>query len=106
MNTQILFELMLFLFFVAGLMCFVTGVTLLWTREYREAMKQLSAHSAAIGAKAVSDITLAPIMDSASRLIDAVSNMVRTGAGVGAFLCLLGAAMNVASFWLLMQSLK
>jgi hypothetical protein len=101
MTSLFLLNVMLLLFFLAGFICFAVGVTLLFTREYRDAMKQLSIHSAAIGAKATVDLTLAPIMDSASHLIDAVSNMVRTGTGVGAFLCLLGATMDIVAFWML-----
>jgi hypothetical protein len=44
---------------------------------------------------------VAPIIDSAARLVEAISQLVRTAIGVGVFLCISGLLVCLAAFWML-----
>lgn len=87
--------------FVVGLVSFLAGLSIILAREYQETLRSLSTQSTKIGGRAITDEGVAPIIDSASRLIEAVSQLVRTAVGVGAFLCLLGVAVAVIAFWMI-----
>lgn len=98
---------MLLVFFLTGLMLMAVGLSVLLSKEVREATRKLSANSIVILAAhpAVSgkslDGALSPAMDSAARLIESIANLIRTSAGVGAFLCVLGFVVDMVSIWLL-----
>ena len=99
-NLQVIMAVSLF---ALGLASWVAGLSTLLTREYREAMKALSAQSPRIYNKALTDLGVGPIIEASSRLVDAVSKLVRTAVGLGAFLCLSGTAVCLIAFWLLSQ---
>jgi hypothetical protein len=46
------------------------------------------------------DVAVGPIIDSAARLIDAISQLVRTAVGVGVFLWISGLLVCLAAFWM------
>ncbi|NLE76254.1 MAG: hypothetical protein GX605_05825, partial [Chloroflexi bacterium] len=76
----------------------------LWTilsREYQTALKSLSAQATRLGTRAFDDAAISPIIDSAARLIEAISQLVRTAVGVGVFLCITGVLICLAAFWML-----
>jgi len=89
--------------FVLGMASCVAGLWIILSREYQEAMRQLAVQSARISARGIYDEAIAPVIDSASRLIDSVNQLIRTAVGVGAFLCLLGILVCAAAFWLTTQ---
>lgn len=89
--------------FLLGVIGFITGLRTMLASEYRNTMKALSAQSGKLGAKGLGDPAIVPLMDATARLIEAVSQLVRTAAGVGAFLCISGIALCLAAFWLLAQ---
>jgi hypothetical protein len=86
--------------FLLGLVCFIAGLSIILTREYRDGMKELVTHSARVGRRGVTEQAIAPILDSTSRLLDSVATLVRTAFGMGAFLCLLGVALCLGALWL------
>jgi hypothetical protein len=43
---------------------------------------------------------VAPVIDSAARLVEAISQLIRTAAGIGAFLCIAGVGICVVAFWM------
>ena len=86
--------------FGLGFLAFIAGLVTILTREYLGIMKTLSTHSVKLTAKAIAGESISGTLDSASRLISAVTTLVRTGIGVGVFLCLLGMATWLIGFWM------
>ncbi len=87
--------------FLLGLSGFIAGLRTMLASEYRNTMKALSAQSGKLGAKGLGDPAVVPLMEATSRLIEAVSQLVRTAAGVGVFLSVSGAGLCLIAFWLL-----
>jgi hypothetical protein len=71
------------------------------SRKYQQALKSISSQSAKVSSKALTDIALAPLLDGLSALVKSIDQLVRTSAGVGAFLCLAGVVLCVTGFWML-----
>ena len=65
--------------------------------------KALAAQAARIGQKALTD-DITRITQSAAQLTDAVNNLLRTAAGVGAFLILVGLLLLAASYLIMFGS--
>ena len=87
--------------FVVGIVACGAGLWTILSREYQQAMKSLSAQTAKIGSRAIAEEGIAPIIDSAARLVEAVSQLVRTAAGIGAFLCAAGVGICLTAFWMI-----
>lgn len=87
--------------FALGLASCIAGLCTILTKEYQDALKGLSAQSPQIYKKAISDLGIGPIIEASSHLVEAVSQLVRTAMGVGAFLCLSGIAICLIAFWML-----
>jgi hypothetical protein len=85
--------------FASGMFNIGFGVWRLLGREFQSTIKSLSLQSARIGQKAVTD-DIAGIADSAARLMESVNQLVRTNAGIGAFLTMLGMVQVVAAYWI------
>ena len=87
--------------FLLGLSSCVAGLWTILARQYQKMLKTISAHSAKVSSKAVSDVGLAPLISAMSGLVEAIDKLIRTSIGVGVFLCLIGVALCLASFWML-----
>ena len=97
-NLQVIMATSLF---ALGLAACVAGLATILTKEYHQAMKGLSAQSSRLSNKALTDLGAAPLIEASSRLVDAVSNLVRTAMGVGVFLAICGIATCIIAFWML-----
>lgn len=86
--------------FLIGVVASISGLWIIMAKEYHSAMRQLSAQSIRINGRAVTQDTVAPVIDSAARLVEAISQLIRTAAGIGAFLCVVGVGICVVAFWL------
>jgi hypothetical protein len=87
--------------FSVGLLACVGGIGTILTREYQNVLKTLSQQSKSLHAKALTEVGIVPILDSSARLVVAVTQLVRTAMGVGAFLCLVGIALCLIGFWMI-----
>jgi hypothetical protein len=87
--------------FVLGLCSCIAGLWTILSKKYREALSNVSAHSAQLSSKAIGDAAVAPLVDAISGLIRALDQLVRTSVGIGVFLCLVGAALCTVGFWML-----
>jgi HAMP domain-containing protein len=101
MTTGTVQVIMAVTLFVAGLAMIVSGLVIILTREYQEALRALSSHSTRLSNKAITDISVQPALQGVAELLNSVTRLVQTAIGTGAFLCLLGGLFCVASFWLL-----
>ncbi len=96
--------LMGLIFFPAGLLAIVTGLVMLVAHPYREEAKILAAQSARLGQKGVGD-NIAVAAQSATALIDAVNNLIRTSSGNALVVIAVGALFEVAAYLLLMAKI-
>jgi TRAP-type uncharacterized transport system fused permease subunit len=87
--------------FVVGVLSSLAGLWIILAKEYHETMKQLSSQSVRISGRAITQDTVAPLIDSASRMVEAINQLIRTAAGVGAFLTVVGVMICVVSFWMI-----
>jgi hypothetical protein len=92
---------MAFAAFLLGLSSCVAGLWMILSRQYQKVLKSISAQSAKVSSKAVTDAGLAPLIQAMSGLVEAIDRLVRTSIGVGVFLCLAGVILLLASFWML-----
>ncbi len=87
--------------FVLGIAACIAGLWTILARDYQQTMRALSAQSAKIGTRATLEDGIAPIIDSAARLVEAVSQLIRTAVGIGVFLCCAGVAICMVAFWII-----
>lgn len=87
--------------FVLGLTAVIAGLMTILAREHQDALRQISTQSARISAKSLADSSMSASIDSAAHLIDSVAKLVQTSAGTGAFLGLLGLALCVIGYLIL-----
>lgn len=88
--------------FVLGLLCVLLGIVILVTRGYSREVRSLAAQTARLAQKGISH-EVSGLVSSASQLVDAINELVRTSSGIAVFLILLGMAMLAGSYWILMQ---
>lgn len=87
--------------FVAGIAMLVSGVVIILTREYQEAMRSLSSQSSRLSGKALTELGVQAAIDGTAQLLESLTRLVQTAMGTGAFLCLLGTILCAISFWML-----
>ena len=90
-------------FFFIGMLSSVSGLLLLIFAPYRKEAEALAAHTARIGAKALTD-NISAVTQSATALIDAVNNLIRTSSGNAIVLIVVGAGFEVAAYYLLIAT--
>ncbi|NIM92629.1 MAG: hypothetical protein GTO18_02800 [Anaerolineales bacterium] len=88
--------------FVLGCFSVVLGVFILLARGYSREIRSIATHTARLGHKGLSQ-EVTGLVDSASGLIGAINQLVKTASGVGVFLIILGMVMITASYWILTQ---
>ena len=97
-TIQIIMTVVLFL---AGVAMLISGLLIILTREYQETMRVLSNQSTRLSGKAITDIGVQAAMAGTSQLLEAITRLIQTAIGTGAFLCLLGTIICGVSFWML-----
>jgi hypothetical protein len=83
---------------LTGFFACIQGLRTMLAQDYQQTLRKLSLQSTQIGQKGLADVTVAPMLEAAARLIDAVNALVRTAVGVGVFLCLTGIGMMIAAY--------
>lgn len=85
---------------LTGFIACIQGLRTMLAQDYQQTLRKLSMQSTQVSTKGFGDLALAPTLEAASRLIDAVNQLVRTAVGIGVFLCLTGIGMMVAAFFM------
>lgn len=88
--------------FVIGCLSTILGVFILLRRGYSKELKSIAAYTARLGHKGLAD-EVTGLVSSASGLIEAINQLVRTASGVGALLIFLGMLMLAATYWIVAQ---
>jgi hypothetical protein len=83
---------------IFGVVFLVAGLRKLLAREFTPAARALATQSARIGQKGLRE-NVGVISQTATQLLSAVNQLVRTSAGVGAFLVLVGLFFMMAAYW-------
>ena len=99
--TELMRQVMSGIIFSLGALSIILGLISILAREYQRTLRLLASHSTRLSGKAITEEGMAPMLDGMSRLLDSVRKLIATAVGVGAFLCLLGIAMVVLSYWIL-----
>ncbi len=98
-----IFLLMITAFFFLGITTFVMGIFVLVGRAIMSKdIRTLTKQTAHIAQKGISG-NMSGLVGNASAIIEALIQMVRTTAGIGIFLSLIGLTLMGASYWLLLQ---
>ncbi|MGD2177191.1 MAG: hypothetical protein PVG71_05150 [Anaerolineae bacterium] len=93
--------LMSVILFALGLSSCVAGLWTILSKQYQQALKRISAHSAKVSSQAVTEAGLASLIQAMSSLVEAINQLIRTSVGVGVFLCLAGVVLCSLAFWML-----
>lgn len=105
MTTITLIEIQLAMagtLFVIGTIAILTGLIVLVSRASGREVRTLAAQTAHLAQKGLAE-EVAGLVGNASSLLSATNDLVRTTAGVGVFLSLLGFALMAVGAWLVMQ---
>jgi hypothetical protein len=90
-------------FFGLGVLAILPGLIMLIVGPYRKEAEALAAHSARIGAKGLS-ADISAIAQSATALLEAVNNLIRTSSGNAILLIAIGAGFELAAYYLLLTN--
>jgi hypothetical protein len=88
--------------FILGVMTFLSGVIVLIYRVSGKHIRALAAQTTEMAQKGITD-EVAGLVGNASSLLDSLNQLLKTTAGIGVFLCLLGLLMVGAACWLAVQ---
>jgi hypothetical protein len=87
-------------FFVTGLIAIGAGMLMLIVGPYRKEAKIIAAQSARISQKALTD-NISAVVASATTLVQAVNDLIRTSSGNAIVLIVVGALFEAAAYRLL-----
>jgi hypothetical protein len=88
--------------FFLGMCTLAMGLFVLVTRTMNADIKNISSHAAKMMQKGIAE-EMAGLAGNASALLDTISQLVRTAAGVGIFVTALGLGMMAAAYWIVLQ---
>lgn len=88
--------------FVLGVITLLTGILLLVTRSAGKEVRTLATQTAKLAKKGIAE-DVAGLVGNASNLLSATNELVRTSAGIGVFLAVLGFVLMAGAIWLVLQ---
>lgn len=94
--------LMAITLFILGLLGVIVGIAILVTRTASQEVRTLATQTTRLAQKGLSD-DIVGLVGNTSALLDALNALVRTTAGIGVFITIVGLLMMVASGWLAYQ---
>jgi len=89
--------------FVLGLITFVTGMIILITRSFGKDIRILTQQTAKLTQKGFTE-DIAGLVGNASALLSATSELVKTAAGVGVFLTVIGLILMATAVGIVMYT--
>ncbi|MDW8325658.1 MAG: hypothetical protein RMK99_03745 [Anaerolineales bacterium] len=87
-------------FFTLGVIALSAGLTLLIIGPYRKEAKIIAGQSARISQKALTE-NITGVVQSATALVEAINNLIRTSSGNAIVLIVVGAILQAAAYRLL-----
>ena len=93
---QEMFIIMIVALFIAGCISFVFGIVILILRSGSKEIRTLAKQSTHLAQKGCAE-EVAGLVGNASALLTATNELIKTTAGIGVFLTLLGVALMIVS---------
>jgi hypothetical protein len=88
--------------FLLGVLTLLVGIILLITRSAGKEVRTLATQTAKLAQKGIAE-DVAGLVGNASNLLSATNELVRTSAGIGVFLAVLGFLLMGVATWLVLQ---
>lgn len=88
--------------FLLGAFTLLIGILLLVTRSAGKEVRALATQTAQLAKKGIAE-DVAGLVGNASNLLSATNDLVRTSAGIGVFLAILGFLLMTAATWLVLK---
>lgn len=88
--------------FLLGAITLLIGILLLVTRSAGKEVRALATQTAQLAKKGIAE-DVAGLVGNASNLLSATNDLVRTSAGIGVFLTILGFLLMTAATWLVLK---
>jgi hypothetical protein len=88
--------------FLIGMIFSIIGAIVLINRSAGRDVRALTAQSALLAKKGIAE-DVAGLVGNVSALLKATNELVRTAAGIGVFLILLGVMLMIGACWLAFQ---
>jgi len=88
--------------FLLGIITLLVGIILLITRSAGKEVRTLATQTAQLAKKGIAE-DVAGLVGNASTLLSATNELVRTSAGIGVFLAVLGFALMAVATWLVLK---
>ena len=88
--------------FLLGAITLLVGILLLVTRSAGKEVRALATQTAQLAKKGIAE-DVAGLVGNASNLLSATNELVRTSAGIGVFLAILGFLLMTAATWLVLK---
>jgi len=88
--------------FLLGILTLLVGIILLITRSAGKEVRTLATQTAQLAKKGIAE-DVAGLVGNASQLLSATNELVRTSAGIGVFLAVLGFLLMAVATWLVLQ---
>ena len=88
--------------FLLGAITLLIGILLLVTRSAGKEVRALTTQTAQLVKKGIAE-DVAGLVGNASNLLSATNDLVRTSAGIGVFLAILGFLLMTAATWLVLK---
>ena len=88
--------------FLLGAITLLIGTLLLVTRSAGKEVRALATQTAQLAKKGIAE-DVAGLVGNASNLLSATNDLVRTSAGIGVFLAILGFLLMTAATWLVLK---
>jgi hypothetical protein len=83
----------------SGLLCLLAGLLTIISRGFTKEMRTLAGASAELSKRAINhDMT--DLAASVSEILSQVNQLMKTAAGTGAFLIVIGVALMAGAYWL------
>lgn len=88
--------------FFLGMCTLTMGLFVLVTRTMNKDIKNISTTASKMVQKGITD-EMTGLVANASALLETVSQLVKTAAGIGIFVTALGLGMMAAAYWIVLQ---
>lgn len=83
----------------SGLICLLAGILIIISRGFTREMRTLADTSTELGKRAINhDMT--SLANSVTEILAQVNQLMKTAAGTGAFLIVVGVALMAGAYWL------
>ena len=90
--------------FILGISTFILGIFVLTGRALSKDINTLASQTSKLADKGIAE-DISGLVGNTSALMDSLQQMVRTTAGIGIFLTLIGLLMMGVSLWLLTRTI-